>query len=88
MPSKNLKNSTLEKTESEINSEKEAENARAKNFEDVFKLLLEDTLKDQKSLEGKIVKGRIVAIDHDAIVVNVSSKSEGRIPLKEFGETE
>ena len=88
MPSKYVKNNTLEKTEVEINSEKEAENARAKKFEDVFKLLLEDTLKDQKSLEGKIVKGRIVAVDHDAIVVNVSSKSEGRIPLKEFGDTE
>ncbi|PPE03113.1 30S ribosomal protein S1 [Holospora curviuscula] len=80
MPGKDFKKSAHEETE--------AENARTKNFEDLFKALLEDTLKDQKSLEGKIVKGRIVAIDHDAIVVNVSSKSEGRIPLKEFGDAE
>ncbi|ETZ06958.1 30S ribosomal protein S1 [Holospora obtusa F1] len=59
-----------------------------KNFEDAFKALLEDTLKDQRSLEGKIVKGRIVSIDHDAIIVNVSSKSEGRVQLKEFGDVE
>ncbi|WP_162531202.1 30S ribosomal protein S1 [Holospora elegans] len=72
------------------NSQKnrEAESILEKNFEDAFKALLEDTLKDQKNLEGKIVKGRIVSIDHDAIIVNVSSKSEGRVLLKEFGDAE
>lgn len=58
------------------------------SFNDMFKTLLENTLKDQKNLEGKIVKGTITSIDHDAISVNVSSKSEGRVSLKEFSETE
>lgn len=60
----------------------------ADSFNDVFKTLLENTLKDQKNLEGKIVKGTITSIDHDAISVNVSSKSEGRVSLKEFSDSE
>ncbi|MFZ4126065.1 MAG: S1 RNA-binding domain-containing protein, partial [Rickettsiales bacterium] len=35
--------------------------------------------------EGAVVKGTIVAIENDLVVVDVGLKSEGRIPLREFG---
>lgn len=35
--------------------------------------------------EGAVVKGMIVAIENDLVVVDVGLKSEGRIPLREFG---
>ncbi len=34
--------------------------------------------------EGEVVKGRIVAIDSDGVVIDVGYKSEGIIPLDEF----
>ncbi|CAL7961376.1 small subunit ribosomal protein S1 [Alphaproteobacteria bacterium] len=34
--------------------------------------------------EGKIVKGMVVGIDRDAVIVDVGLKSEGRISLSEF----
>ena len=36
-------------------------------------------------LEGTVVKGTVVDIDNDEVVVDVGLKSEGRVPLKEFG---
>jgi small subunit ribosomal protein S1 len=36
-------------------------------------------------LENRVVKGRITGIENDMVVVDVGLKSEGRIPLKEFG---
>jgi small subunit ribosomal protein S1 len=36
------------------------------------------------SLEGTVLKGRIMQLTDDAVTVDVGLKSEGRIPLKEF----
>ena len=49
-----------------------------------FVALLEESLGTQEGLEGSVVKGTIVAIEHDAAVVDVGLKAEGRIALKEF----
>ncbi len=38
--------------------------------------------------EGSIVKGRIVAIRPDSVVVDIGYKSEGFIPIEEFSEQE
>ena len=38
-----------------------------------------------KGIQGKVVKGTIIAIDDDAVTVDVGLKSEGRISLREFG---
>jgi small subunit ribosomal protein S1 len=38
-----------------------------------------------KLAEGSVVKGTIVGIEKDLAIVDVGAKSEGRIPLKEFG---
>jgi small subunit ribosomal protein S1 len=35
-------------------------------------------------LEGTVVKGRVIAIENDAALIDVGLKSEGRVPLKEF----
>jgi len=35
--------------------------------------------------EGNVIKGTVTSIDDDAVLVDVGLKSEGRIPLKEFG---
>ena len=49
-----------------------------------FAALLDESLGVANSLEGTVVKGRVVAIENDAVLVDVGLKSEGRVPLKEF----
>ena len=46
--------------------------------------LYDETLKG--IAEGEIVKGEVVAIDKDSVIVDIGFKSEGEIPLSEFGE--
>ena len=48
-----------------------------------FAALLEDSMKEQ-AFEGSVVKGKIIDIDGDAVIVDVGLKSEGRISLREF----
>ncbi len=50
-----------------------------------FASLLDETLGIGAGFEGRVVKGRVVSIDNDAVTVDVGLKSEGRVPLKEFG---
>ncbi|SDD96095.1 small subunit ribosomal protein S1 [Rhodospira trueperi] len=52
-------------------------------FED-FEALLNETLGENASLEGTVIKGTVIAVRNDHIVVDVGLKSEGRVPLKEF----
>ncbi len=48
-----------------------------------FLELLDESFGD--GLEGRVVKGTVIAVDGDAATIDVGLKSEGRIPLKEFG---
>ncbi len=48
-----------------------------------FAALLDQSFGD-KSLEGSVLKGTILRIDDDAVIVDVGLKSEGRIPKREF----
>ena len=48
-----------------------------------FAALLESSLKDQ-ALEGSVVKGRIIEVQNDAVIIDVGLKSEGRVSLREF----
>jgi len=50
-----------------------------------FAALFNEMFGAEKSLEGSVVKGTIVAIDGDFATVDVGLKSEGRIALKECG---
>ncbi|WP_448578357.1 30S ribosomal protein S1 [Thermaurantiacus sp.] len=51
---------------------------------DDFAALLERSLGASQSFEGRVVKGRVTAIENDLVVIDVGLKSEGRVPLKEF----
>ena len=37
------------------------------------------------SFEGRVVKGTVMSVDNDMVLIDVGLKSEGRVPLKEFG---
>ncbi|MFV3074740.1 30S ribosomal protein S1 [Niveispirillum fermenti] len=49
-----------------------------------FAALLEESFGSSDSLEGTVVKGRILSIDNDMVLIDVGLKSEGRVALKEF----
>ncbi|MCB9931589.1 MAG: 30S ribosomal protein S1 [Alphaproteobacteria bacterium] len=49
-----------------------------------FAALLEESLQEQSSFEGTVVKGTVVSIENDMALIDVGLKSEGRVPLKEF----
>src|SRR5579864_962219 len=49
-----------------------------------FAALLDESLGGSTSFEGTVVKGRIIRIANDFVVVDVGLKSEGRVPLREF----
>lgn len=50
-----------------------------------FAALLEETLGSDTGFEGSVVSGRVVRLEDDYAVVDVGLKSEGRVPLREFG---
>jgi len=51
-----------------------------------FAALLDESLGVGTSgLEGTVVKGRVISIENDIALIDVGLKSEGRVPLKEFG---
>lgn len=52
-----------------------------------FAELLDEMFGKEKSFEGSVVNGTVVAIDGDYATVDVGLKSEGRIALKECGST-
>ncbi len=51
---------------------------------DDFAAMLDETLGSNNRLEGSVVRGTVVGIDDDIVIVDVGLKSEGRVPLKEF----
>jgi small subunit ribosomal protein S1 len=51
-----------------------------------FAALLDESLGTDDSLEGKVLRGTVIAIEGDTAVVDVGLKSEGRVALKEFAE--
>ncbi len=48
--------------------------------------MLLDSFVDNDAAEGNVVKGRVVAIEKDLAIIDVGLKTEGRVPLKEFGQ--
>ncbi|MBA8667676.1 30S ribosomal protein S1 [Holosporaceae bacterium 'Namur'] len=53
------------------------------NFTESFAQLFEDSIQNEKK-EGTVIKGQVVGIERDAVLIDVGLKSEGRVPLKEF----
>ena len=50
--------------------------------EEEFKELYEESLKTFQ--EGEVVRGRIVGVDKEFVMIDIGYKSEGRIPISEF----
>ncbi len=61
-----------------------AETATAEPKKENFAALLEESLGTADSLEGTVLKGTIISIEGDQVLVDVGLKSEGRVALKEF----
>ncbi|MGQ5701175.1 30S ribosomal protein S1 [Sandaracinobacteroides sp. A072] len=51
---------------------------------DDFAALLDKSLGENQSFEGRVVKGRVTAIENDLVVIDVGLKSEGRVSIREF----
>jgi small subunit ribosomal protein S1 len=51
---------------------------------EIFADLLNESL-GEGGFEGKVIKGTVLAVDGDVALIDVGLKSEGRVPLKEFG---
>jgi small subunit ribosomal protein S1 len=63
---------------------------RAKEYApttDDFAALLDESFSEATPAEGSVIKGKVVAIEKDLAVIDVGLKTEGRVPLKEFGAT-
>ncbi len=52
--------------------------------ENNFSELLEESLLSFNKKEGQIVKGTVLFVKNDSVVIDVGLKSEGRIPIREF----
>ena len=51
---------------------------------DDFMSLLEESYLDRPVSEGQVVKGKVLAIENDLVIIDVGLKTEGRVALKEF----
>src|SRR5690242_20701208 len=56
----------------------------AQGNKESFAALLDESLGTASGLEGTVVKGRVLAIENDSVLIDVGLKSEGRVALKEF----
>ncbi len=63
---------------------KAAEDQPAPASGENFAQLLEESLSGQESFEGRVIKGTVIAVDNDMVLIDVGLKSEGRVPLKDF----
>ncbi len=52
---------------------------------DDFAALLDESFSGSAPAEGSVVRGKVVSIEKDLAVIDVGLKTEGRVPLKEFG---
>ena len=53
-----------------------------------FAELLDQSFKEMASIEGSVVSGIVLSIEKDMILIDVGLKSEGRVPLREFGNND
>jgi len=49
-----------------------------------FAAMLEETFGEGEMTEGSVVKGTVIDIENDSVLIDVGLKSEGRVALKEF----
>ena len=69
------------KTEIYLTSENtSAAEAATENFAD----LLAESFGENTNIEGSVVRGFVIGMEGDAVIIDVGLKSEGRVPLKEL----
>ena len=56
-----------------------AANAATENFAD----LLAESFGENTNIEGSVVRGFVVGLEGDAVIIDVGLKSEGRVPMKD-----
>ncbi len=56
------------------------ENMNQESFADLFAKHVES----EDKLEGNVVKGKIISIENDMVIIDVGYKAEGRIHIREF----
>ena len=59
-------------------------NSTSENFAE----LLDQSFQEMASIEGSVVSGTVLSIEKDMILIDVGLKSEGRVSLREFGNSE
>jgi len=52
--------------------------------EESFEELLAESFTQRDIVEGTVLKGRVIAVEKDDVLIDVGLKSEGRVPLREF----
>jgi small subunit ribosomal protein S1 len=62
------------------NTTNSAADAATENFAD----LLAESFGEGTNVEGSVVRGFVIGIEGDAVIIDVGLKSEGRVPLKEL----
>ena len=60
------------------------ENLNIKANNENFAELLEESFSKESKKVGGLVKGTVVAIEKDSVLVDIGFKSEGRVPIREF----
>ena len=57
-----------------------AADAATENFAD----LLAESFGEHTNIEGSVVRGFVIGLEGDAVIIDVGLKSEGRVPMKEL----
>ncbi len=52
---------------------------------DDFASMFEGSFSNSQMIEGRVIPATVIAIENDTVVVDVGLKTEGRIPMREFG---
>ncbi len=69
-------------------SEKPVDISADEADEDSFKKMFEASLKEQATLRpGEMVKGVVVSVDQESVIVDIGAKAEAAIPTSEFLKT-
>ena len=51
---------------------------------EVFADLLAESFGEEERLQGRVVTGKVLAVENDFVLIDVGLKSEGNVPIKEF----
>jgi len=84
--SKKAKPAKSAKTEKPAKADKAAEADTADSAdEDLFRKMLEESLRQQPvASSGEIIRGAVVGVDREAVMIDVGGKNEGRVSASEF----